>query len=217
MRIIDISHDLENGMIKFSAPWHIHTEISELGRINEVGRNTKKVIFSSHAGTHMDAPLHFIENGRSVEKLDLNTLVGEVSILDLTFLNENEPVTINMLKKFDLSDRIILKFGWWKWWNTDKFYIHYPYLSDEAAQYLVDSGVKLIGMDTPSPDCSDIKSMSKDDSKVHKLLLSNEIIIVEYLNLREVTDYSNWMLAALPLKIKGSDGAPSRVVLFKED
>jgi len=215
-KIIDLTHDIENGMIKFSADWHIDTKIEKLGTIDTVGRNTKKVLIGSHSGTHMDAPLHFINNGISIEQLSLNLLVGKVTIIDLSFMKKNEPITIELLKKYNYNDKVLFKFGWASKWNTKDFYCDYPYFTEESAEFLIEKGVKVVGLDTPSPDYSHTKLLSQEDSKIHKIFLKQGIILIEYLNLNNVVDYEDWTLIALPMKLKGSDGAPSRVILIKE-
>jgi arylformamidase len=216
-KIIDLTHPLENGMIKFNAPWHLNTEISELGKISEVGRNTKKVVMSSHAGTHMDAPLHFVENGLSIDKIDLNTSVGDVIIIDFSNLVDNTPITKGMIEKFEVGHRTIFKFGWSEKWNTKEFYNNYPYFTTEAANWLVQKGVRFIGLDTPSPDDSRTIVHSQDDSIIHKIFLENGVILAEYLNMTNVHEYTGWKIIALPMKILGSDGAPARIILYKEE
>ena len=97
-----------------------------------------------------------------------------------------------------------------------KFYEDWPYFEDDAARYLVEQGVEMLGLDTPSPDDSRISMGSSEDSKVHKIFLAKKVILVEYIaNLDLITDYEGWSVIALPIKVKGSDGAPSRVCLVR--
>ncbi|MBU1165626.1 cyclase family protein [Candidatus Micrarchaeota archaeon] len=215
--IIDLTHDIEEGMITFNAPWHSQVSVQQLGRIKVEGRETRKLILGSHAGTHIDAPAHFICGGNTIEKIPLNKLVGSVSIFDLTHLKENEPVTKETLEKLGLSKKVLFRFGWGKYWNTPSFYRNYPFFTEDAAHYLISKGVELVGMDTPSPDDSRRKcDASADDSPVHKLLLGHGIILVEYIaNLDSVKELDNWNLIAMPLKVRGGDGAPARVCIYK--
>ncbi len=216
MQVIDLTHTIENDMSFFNAPWHCKTDLMQMGTIDKVGRNTTKLTFGSHCGTHMDAPAHFIKDGRTIDEISLEELIGKVNILDFSHLEENQCVTVEMLEKIDLSEKVIFNFGWTKNFNIDKFYKDYPYFSYEAADYLVEKCVKLIGMDTPSPDDSRIKLGSSEDSRIHKKFLSNNIILVEYLNLDKVKDYNGWNLIAFPLKLKGCDGASARVCIYKD-
>jgi arylformamidase len=218
--IIDLSYEINENMLTFSAPWHPKVEISQLGKISEVGRETRKLTLGSHTGTHVDAPLHFIKNGNSIDSIPLSALLGPVTIINFTHLSENECVTVEMLTKIKVTKRIIFNFGWGKYWATDKFYKNYPFFSAEAVQYLISKKVKLIGLDTPSPDDGriDIKGVlnTPKDSPMHKLFLLNKVILVEYLaNLDTIKDTKNWNICVMPLKIKGGDGSPARICLFR--
>lgn len=216
MQVIDLTHSIQNDMPHFNAEWHCSTELKQMGKIENVGRNTTRVTIGSHCGTHIDAPAHFIKNGRTIDEIELSELIGKVSIFDFSDLKENECVTVEMLKKLKITEKIIFSFGWEKNFKTDKFYKNYPYFSDEAADYLIHNHVNLIGMDTPSPDDSRIKMGSAEDSKIHKKFLSNNIILIEYLNnLDKIDDFSDWNLIAFPLKLKSCDGSSARVCIYK--
>ncbi|HIH22904.1 TPA: cyclase family protein [Candidatus Micrarchaeota archaeon] len=221
-KIIDLTHNIEEGMLTFNAYWHTQVSITQMGKIDSEGRETRKLVLGTHTGTHMDAPLHFIRGGGTVDNIQLDKLVGEVTIVDFSALansGSDASVTKEMLEKIQISNRMLFKFGWGKHWNTDRFYKGYPHFTKEAAEYLVSKDVQLIGMDTASPDDGRIKIKevlgTEQDSPVHKIFLKNNTVIVEYLNLEEVTEYEGWNIAALPLKIKGADGSSSRVILFK--
>ena len=220
-RILDLTYDLEEDMITSNASWHSPVSITQLGRHGFEGRETRKVAFGTHTGTHIDAPLHFIKGGKSIEKIPLDKLIGEVTIVDFSHLRVNEAVMKKMLKDITITKRMLFKFGWGKYWNTQKFYHNYPFFSKEAAEYLVSQNVELIAMDTPSPDDSRIKLSgevlgSDKDSPIHKIFLSNGVILVEHVaNLDKVNDYNGWNIIVLPLRIKGADGSPARVCISK--
>ena len=219
--IIDLTYDLEEGMITFKASWHPHVSITQLGRHHFEGRETREITFGTHTGTHVDAPLHFVNGGKSIEKIPLDKLMGKVTIVDFSSLEDNQAVTKDMLTDIPITKRMLFKFGWGKCWNTKKFYQNYPFFSKEAAEYLVFRNVELIAMDTPSPDDSRIELSgevlgSDKDSPIHKIFLSNEVILVEYVaNLDKVNDYNGWNIIAMPLRIKGADGSPARVCIYK--
>ena len=218
MNIIDLTHTMEQGMPCFNADWHIPFSSNTLGTIESVGRNTKKLTLGSHTGTHMDAPRHFIPGGKSITDIPLSSLCGDVTIIDFRTLPDNTAVTAEMLRERDLHEKVICVFGWDKHWNTGDYYANYPYFSEEAAQYLVDSNVKLLGLDTPSPDNSKTPLHAENDSVIHKLFLKNGVILVEYLAASGITDYTrDYQIIALPMKIKDSDGAPARVILIEKE
>jgi len=215
--IVDLSYSIEEGMSIFNAPWHPKLSIKQLGTIENEGRETRFISLGSHLGTHIDAPRHFIKNGISIDQISLNRLMGKVTILEFHNLEDNSPITPEMLKDKQLSKRIIFYFGWGKHWKTDRFFKGYPYFTKDALEYLVSQRVELIGMDTPSPDDSRIELGSERDSENHKFLLERGVIIIEYLaNLEYLKDLGGWNIVAMPLKLKGADGSPARVCLIKE-
>lgn len=218
--LIDLSHPIIDGMMKFDAPWHDEIHVRKKGEISLVGRNTTSIDIGSHSGTHMDAPLHFISNGISIDNIPLDKLIGPVSIIDLSEKPENYCVTSHDLENHQLKKIIILKYNWCKKWGSFGFYQNYPYLSHDAAEFLAKSGVQLLAMDTPSPDASRMDSKqilnSDEDSPIHKFLLNQGVIIVEYLaNLDKIHEYNGWNGIFFPLKIQGSDGSPIRACIFK--
>ncbi len=220
-QVIDLTHKIENGMTSFDAAWHPKPAIKPLGTIESVGRNTKEIIIGSHTGTHLDAPLHFIEQGASVDQIPLDSLIGKVVIVDFSHLKNNAEITREMLGEIEIGDKMIFNLGWSKYWNQPDFYKGYPFFSPRAAEYLIEKNVKIIAMDTPSPDDSRIKLSGENlgsavDSPIHKMFLKSGVLLLEYLaNLDKIVDYSCWSIAIAPLKIDGSDGSPARVFIFK--
>lgn len=223
MKIIDLTHDIEEGMITFGASWHPIVGITQMGRINFEGRQTHEISMGSHTGTHVDAPAHFVKNGGTIDTIELNKLIGEVALVDFSFLKENEAVTVEMLRKIRFKKKVLFNFGWGKYWNTRKFYKGYPFFSKDAAECLISLGVELIGMDTPSPDDSRILLSgdnlgSELDSPIHKILLSQKVILLEYVANLDMVDFCDeWKIIVMPLKIKNLDGSPARVCIYKED
>ncbi len=221
MEIIDLTYTIKEGMTTFSSHWHPIVEITQIGRHGFEGRETRKLVLGTHTGTHMDAPRHFVNDGKTINDITLQQLVGPVDILDFTFLKENEFVSKDMLKGKITKDKIIFKFGWGKYWGTSKFYNDYPFISEEAAKYIIEKDVKLVGLDTASPDDGRIKLEknilgTSKDSPVHKIFLGNEVILVEYLaNLEKVDTFDDWNIIVMPLKIENGDGAPVRACIYK--
>jgi len=219
--MIDLTYPIENEMPKFHAYWHPDVSIKSLGHHQKEGRSTLRLIVGSHTGTHIDAPLHFIEHGKSVDNIPLDRLIGPVTVIHLTHLHKNDPLQIEHIHHVSLkTKKLIFHFGWGKYWKTDSFYMDYPFFSKEVAQYLISKGIDFIGMDTPSPDDSRIiinkETIGSDqDSPIHKLFLSNDIIIAEYLaNLDTIPEKKDWQVIAMPLKIKDADGAPARICIY---
>lgn len=218
LHVIDLSHPIKTGMPRFGAAWHVATEIRPLGRIENVGRNTMALAFGSHCGTHMDAASHFISGGQTIDRIPLDKLVGPVSLVDCSRLPDNHPLTPEDFDRTILGERVIFFFDWARFWESDKFYRGYPYFTESAAQALVERGVKLVGMDTPSPDDSRAVLGSEADSIIHKRFLGAGVTLVEYLaNLDKVDLSKAWNICVLPLPIAGGDGSPVRACLFRDE
>jgi len=216
MKIIDLTYPIEEGMLKFNAYWHPFVSIEQLGRIDVEGRESRKIVLGTHTGTHVDAPLHFIKNGRSIDQIPLEKLIGEITIIDFSHLDENSSITKDMLENKKISKKMLFKFGWGRYWMEERFYQGYPYFTKEAAEFLVSKNVELLSYDTPSPDDSRTKLGSEQDSEIHKIFLKNNIILVEYLaNLEKIQEYDGWSISVNPLAIKNADGSPARVYLFR--
>jgi arylformamidase len=171
--------------------------------------NVTRMNMSAHTGTHVDAPYHFIKNGGTVENISIDLLTGRCYVLHLPDVDlitkemlENSPIpprTKRVLFRTRNSDI---------WGNADnkKFKTDYVGLASDAAEYLIKRGVKLVGVDYLSVAPYD------DLAPTHKILLGSEVVIVEGLNLSEVSQ-GRYTLYCLPMKLGGSDGAPARVIL----
>ena len=170
MEIIDLTYNLENEMITYDAPWHPSFSIKQLATIENEGRETREITLGTHTGTHIDAPRHFLKNGITIEEISLKKFFGPVNIIDFSYLKEEEIISLELIKSVEISKKMIFRFGWGNRWGNMKFYDKYPFFSKEAAEYLVEKGVELIGHDTPSPDASYKKSI-EEDSPIHKIFL----------------------------------------------
>lgn len=197
----------------FPTHWHSVVEFTILGRHGIEGRETRKIVLGTHIGTHADAPRHFIPNGGTIDEVPLDVLVGPATVADFTGCRPLQEIDVADLAQ-RLGDkvpaRLILRTGWSEYFGNMKFYDEYPFLSENAAGWLVDKGVQLIAMDTPSPDNPAHSRGTAKDSPNHKTLLGAGVVLVEYLaNLKALTA-SEVELIVMPLKLKGCDGAPAR-------
>ena len=207
MRIIDISLDISNDTASF--PGDPKVEVKRIFDIKKGDIATvSKLSLSSHTATHIDAPAHFIKDGLTVDKLPLEHLVGKVKVFEVPEGNE---ITRSFLEKkhIEKEKAIFFKTKNSQYIRLNKFYEKYVSLSLDAADYLIEKGVKVVGIDYLS-----IEEFGSEDYSVHKSLLSNGIIIIEGLNLLDVSE-GEYEFIALPLRIKGCDGAPARVVLIE--
>lgn len=164
--------------------------------------NLSRLDFGVHTGTHVDAPLHFIEGGAGVETLALDVLLGPARVLDLTSVDKLDSSAFDGV---ELAERVLLKTTNSQLWARDTFAEEFLALTESGAGRLVDAGVRLVGIDY----------LSIGDEAAHKVLLGAGVIPVEGLDLRRV-DAGDYRLVCAPMKIVGSDGAPARVLLIRD-
>jgi kynurenine formamidase len=215
MRVIDLTLPIHSGMMTFPTHWHPMVEINILGRHGIEGRETRKLVLGTHTGTHMDAPLHFIEGGSAIDEAPLELFIGPATVVNLHPCAPLQKIEVEDLRK-QLGDRVpprlILRTDWSERFGRMEYYTHSPYLSERAAEWLVQGGVRLIAMDIASPDNPADSRGTAKDSPNHKAILGAGVYMVEYLcNLKALTR-SEVELIVLPLKVKGGDGAPARCI-----
>lgn len=213
--IIDLSMSLEEGIITFPVHWHPLVEISIMGRLNIEGRETRKVSLGTHTGTHIDAPRHFVANGNTIDCVGLDNCIGPATVLDFRDVEDRSEISLDLLKSrvpSPMPKRVVFNFGWDRRATSLEYYSEHPYLSEECCHWLVQGGVKLVGLDTPMPDDPRNGRGCTKDSPNHKIFLGNDVVLLEYLvNLGEIPT-QDFFLVALPLKITGGDGSPVRAV-----
>ena len=213
-KIIDLSMILEEGMISFPQPWHPIVEIVQLGRHEVEGRETRKITMGTHTGTHIDAPRHFIPDAPTVDEIPLDQMNGLASVVNLTAFGPGQEVGLSDLEKAlgDRSaERVLLRFDWERMTGSLDYYHKSPYLSEDAAKWLIEKGCKLLGMDTPMPDNPENGRGCSKDSPNHKILLGGGAILVEYMVNLSAIDRDEVNIIVAPIKVKEGDGAPARV------
>lgn len=204
MKIIDISMEISEEMIYY--PGNPKPEIKKYRKRPEDSTTESNICFGSHTGTHVDAPQHVKEDGETVKELDLQNFHGEAQVIDLTDCTEN--VDAEDLKEKNINgDIVLLKTG-----NSlnsyDEFREDFTYLTLEGVKYLIDLGVKTVGID--------YLSLVKFDggekaSKAHRLA-NEKMCVIEGLDLRDVSP-GEYVFSGMPLKME-TDGAPMRAVLI---
>ncbi|KRQ86382.1 Kynurenine formamidase [Caloramator mitchellensis] len=162
-----------------------------------------KIEMNLHTGTHIDAPLHFIKNGETIDRINLNNLITKCKVLDFTKCEEKISINDLINKEINKDDFILLKtknsFG-------DEFDFNFVYLDKNAAEYLSEIGIKGIGIDGLGIE------RAQPGHETHKILLSNGIIIIEGLRLKQIVE-GEYQLIALPLKILKAEASPARALL----
>jgi len=218
MKITDLTLTIEEGMMTFPTHWHPVVEITILGRHGIEGRETRKLVLGTHIGTHADAPRHFIPNGKGIDEVPLDVLVGPAQVVNFTPARPLQEIDVPDLEAKlggKVPARLILRTDWSEHFGQMPFYTQYPFLSEKAARWLVQIGVRLIAMDTPSPDNPAHSRGTAKDSPNHKVLLGAGVVLVEYVcNLKQLTS-PEVELVVLPLKLKGCDGSPVRCIAME--
>lgn len=209
MRIIDLTHSIEEGITAYCK--EESASIEPLSTIERDGYNVLKVQLSTHTGTHIDSSRHIFKDGITLSEISLNKLIGAAYMIDCSNMEEIDLDTI--LKHEDeirSAEYLILKSGWESKWNKETYFKGYPTLSYEASKFLSE----LENLNGVGVDCISVDS---DDGKLHnhKNLLSKDKIIIENLcNLNNIED--RFKIIVSPLKLRDSDGAPSRIYALIE-
>ena len=168
--------------------------------------NVSELKLGSHCGTHIDAPYHFEENSITIDQIPLDSLIGNATVFDI---KTKEKIDLEDVKSLQLKNvkRVIFKTINSTYWKLPEFKKDFVYITKEAAQYLVDSDVRLVGIDYLS-----VEKFGNKYADTHHIFLRKGIVIIEGLDLSNVKA-GDYELIALPLKIKDCDGSPARVIL----
>lgn len=216
---MDISVAMRDGMVHWPGDPECHVSLHvKLGdpMPGQPGKtipcNLTKLSLSAHTGTHMDAPRHFVADGKTMETLPLDAVMGRCRVIEL---KHKSAITVDELKPWKLKpgERVLLKTRnstrSWKLAKTGIFDEEFIYIPADTARYLVDCGVMTVGVDYLS-----VGGYKKDGAECHQIMLGAKcpIWIIEGLNLAKIKP-GRYELACLPLKIVGADGAPCRAAL----
>jgi arylformamidase len=215
MKLWDISRTLSNDLAEWPGDEPCRFRLTR-EKTKGASVNLGAISMSLHNGTHADARFHFDVDGESIEKASLQTYLGRATVVDLwqVFLDSKEKhlITIEDLRPsaetIAATSRLLVKTG--RWTDSTMFPKQIPVIAADVPAWLQKNGVKLLGLDLPSVDEIDSKSLQN-----HHALAHAGIAIIESLDLSNVAS-GIYQLAALPLKIAGGDGAPMRAVLWRE-
>ena len=208
MRIIDISQEIRHDMTVYPGdPRFTSRSVSSFrrGDMCEVSELT----IGSHCGTHIDAPLHMIPGGKTIETMPLEHFIGPCRVLTLA----TSVITEKMLSEHQIQEgeRILLRTDPKGEYTPKNGQFNPAVLSMRAAQYLAQQKVLLVGIDSPT-----VENMELCDGEIHRELLHAGVAILEGVDLHEATE-ERYFLSALPLRLSQENGAPCRAVLIRED
>jgi arylformamidase len=206
-RIYDISVPIRSGGLVYPGNPEIDIALQQ-AIAKGASANVSTIRFGSHTGTHADASRHFFDDGQTADKIPLDRLIGPALLLG--FSDEVRSVGAAELREHDLKNhkRILLRTRNSALLSRKEFVNDYTYLAPDGAQYLVDKGVELVGIDYLS-----IEQFHSGHHRTHRTLLERSVVIVEGLDL-SVPPSGEYQFICLPLRIEGCDGAPARAVLI---
>jgi arylformamidase len=205
VEIFDISVPIRDGMLYYSGNPPVHVERVESIAAGDPA-NVSALDMGAHTATHVDAPDHFLADGAGAEALPLEALIGPVEVVDGTAATS--ALDLATVRAFELpprgTERILFKTRNSQLWNRDEFTHDFVRLDGDAAAFLLQRGVRLLGIDY----------LSIGNADAHRILLSAGVVCVEGLDLRGI-EPGSYRLVCLPLKLVGSDGAPARAILTR--
>ncbi|HCE45642.1 MAG TPA: hypothetical protein DET40_19035 [Lentisphaeria bacterium] len=216
MKFVDLTLPMKKGMPFYPSGLHTPFSAEKTAEIGANGREIRRIEMGSHCGTHIDGMTHFLKNGWSVDKIPLSILVGPAYLVNLGKLPQDSVITrkdvSDRLPKGRKIERLLLRADWSRFWEKKQYFNGWPHLSEDCCSFIAEKGIKLAGFDFPSPD--ETFTGKNLDSPNHKFFLKKKIVLIEYLTNLGKLKPGNIFLIALPLRIAGGDGSPSRVVAY---
>lgn len=208
MKVYDISLTLRSRMPVYPGePTPLLEPMLQMERGDSY--NVSRLIISTHTGTHIDAPRHFLPGGAPVDQLPVDVLVGPALVVEM---NVGQEITAADLEAAAIppgTERLLFKTRNSRLLDDEDFRRDFVDVTLEAARWLVERGVRLVGIDYLS-----VEKMDAQPNVVHQTLLAAGVVIVEGVDLRQVAA-GPYFLACLPLKVEGADGSPVRAVLVE--
>ncbi len=211
MEPIDLIFEISNKLPSF--PGSPRPQFISWADKKSDGYNLELIFLSSHSGTHLDAPYHFVEKGLKIDKIPLNRLITNAVLYNIR-KGPDEPITRNDIVRFEANygkimpgAAIVFGTGWSQNMSRKDYFTRNPGLSPSAAKYLSERKIGLVGIDSPSID------LGKDSKfSAHYILLKDNILILENLCNLDKIKRTSFRLIVLPLKLKNATGSPVRAV-----
>jgi kynurenine formamidase len=208
-KIHDLSHTLDEKIAGFSA--------TQARSLQTDGWNAKTLTIYSHAGTHMDAPLHFGLSDQTIDDFSPSDLMGKAWVIEVEVNRPKQLIRLeevrDQLSRHQPGDSLLLRTHWAEKYDQPDFKSDLPRIGEDLARWCVSHKVKILGVEPLS--VADVEDLA-EVTHIHHILLGGGVVIVEGLkNLDRIRAESVFLLA-LPLKIGGGDGAPARVIAFEE-
>ncbi len=202
MKLIDLTHTFTDDMPVY--PGDPKASLEQTAHLEIDSFNDHKLATAMHVGTHMDAPLHMIKDGKTMDAIPLDTCVGKGVLLDVRGKERIEESVLDGVA-LEKGDVVLLYTGFGDKFRSPEYFENSPAITTGFAQIMVEKGISMVGMDMSTPD-------HDEDWPVHKILLGNDILILENLtNLDKLIDAKNFEVIAFPMKLQ-ADAAPVRII-----
>jgi len=208
VQVVDLTHYIYSEM-----PVYPGTEppaFSTPCTIEKSGFTETKIALYSHTGTHIDAPAHIIPGAKTLDQLNIDHYLGQACMLDLKSLNKPTIDIADLKPNEDLMGKnayVVLHTGWNQFWHKGGYFEEYPVLSTEAATWISGFRLKGLGIDMISID-----GEGTSDFPVHRILLEQNILIIENLTNLQGLPGMGFSFSCLPLKFENADGSPVRAI-----
>jgi arylformamidase len=201
MKIIDITVPIFEGMPVYKNKPEKQPQIST---VTNAHVTESRISLDVHTGTHVDAPLHMMNDGKTIETLPIERLVRSCKVFDLTAVSEK--ITKKDIEDFSINEGDFILF---KTKNSfdEQFNFEFIYVAEDAAKYLAEIGISGVGIDALGIE------RAQEGHPTHRALMGKDIIIIEGIQLKEVNEGEYFMVAA-PLKLQGVDASPARILLI---
>jgi arylformamidase len=222
MRIVDLSYP-----IRPHFRWNVAPTLTASHANGDPLQSTLMTI-GCHAYTHVDAPIHFLRDGRHIAEMPVDQWIGDAAVVDLTHLGANGEVTADDLEKrgddIRRGDIVLLRTDWPRRMDiaSDRFWKDGPYTGRSGCEWLVARGVKAVGYDYPPDQCirdtvsEPRRKPARDEYTTHAIFFPAGITVIEYLTNLDAIGAPRCRFIALPLKLDGADGSPVRAIALVE-
>ena len=215
MKVIDLTLTISEEIPTF--PGSPQPNFINWETLEKDGYNLELLFLSSHTGTHIDAPYHFLKKGQKIHQIVTRRLVTEAILIKIG-KGANQSITKTDIQKFekkygkiDDGSTVIFHTGWQKNLKKESYFLRNPGLAVSAAKYLASKKINLVGIDSPSID------LGKDSKfSVHHILSKSGILIVENLVNLEKINSEMFHLIVAPLKLKNATGSPVRAMALTD-
>lgn len=211
--VIDLSQPICNGM--FHSRRYPEPSLKSLSTVASDGVGVTHASFAVHTGTHVDAPTHFLPDAESITDIPVDRFTGEGLVVEVD-RGPREEITVDdvvpAVEAFGPDAMLCLRTGWDTRYSDHEDYRQYPHLSLELANALVELKVRMLAVDTPSPDLAEGPRPEGFNWPVHQVLMGGGVLITEQLVRLDKVVGKRFRLHAFPIALTGSDGAPARVI-----